>query len=276
MQKAGRMEGYSLHLQTRADLLPGTVKHYLKVARVWLAYCQAHDLDYLACTTMDMLAWLRGSDLKTSTVRAYTIGAKQFYRYLAADGRAEDITLPIKTPKRRKQDIDPFPEDEAAAIMDACETPLDSAMVLLLYGSGLRRAELLGVQRKDFDFRAGALHVMGKGQKPRTVPVDPATVAMVRLALGERARLIPYGYDWLDRRFRYLCAKAKVEGKRNLHRMRHTFGTTYCEAGGNAEDLQMILGHTSLEQTLHYSQKGREQRAIKAGLKLNLTARLLR
>jgi site-specific recombinase XerD len=142
-------------------------------------------------------------------------------------------------------------------------------MLELLYTSGIRAAELLGLNVSDVDLRQGTALVMGKGRKQRVVPIGKTArrflegyLAAVRphlarnpaeraLFLDERGRRYPYHRL---RRFMRVCAdRARLEGQVTPHTFRRSCTTEMLRAGAGMYHLKELLGHESLDTLQHYA-----------------------
>ena len=171
--------------------------------------------------------------------------------------------------------------DETEALIANVDTssPLglrDRAMIELLYGSGLRVSELVGLSLSAFDARAGLLRVSGKGNKERVVPVGESALAALKTYLEEgRPRLLSGQPDrhralFLSRRrtpmtrqnfflmLRKLARKAGIDSERvSPHVLRHAFATDLLEGGADLRSIQAMLGHSDLSTTQVYTHVGR-------------------
>jgi integrase/recombinase XerD len=171
--------------------------------------------------------------------------------------------------------------DETEALLAAVDTstPLglrDRAMIELLYGSGLRVSELVGLPLSGFDIRAGLLRVVGKGNKERVVPVGESASAAIQAYLREgRPRLLGDHPDrdraiFLSRRrssmtrqnfFLMLRKLARVAGipqeRVSPHVLRHAFATDLLEGGADLRSIQAMLGHSDLSTTQIYTHVSR-------------------
>jgi integrase/recombinase XerD len=206
---------------------------------------------------------------------------RHFYRLRAALGAiAEDPTLLLDAPKLPRPLPKALSEREVEALIRApdVETPLglrDRAMFELIYATGLRVSELVGLSTDQINLRQGVLRVTGKGGKERLVP------------LGEEAQ------DWLERYYaqsrplllrgvavdavfvtarragmtrqmfwtmvKNHALKAGIDGKRiSPHVLRHCFATHLLNHGADLRALQMLLGHSSLSTTQIYTLVARE------------------
>ena len=150
----------------------------------------------------------------------------------------------------------------------------DRAMLELLYASGLRVSELVGLPRDAIDLDSGMLRVTGKGGKERLVPFGPSAarwiaryVAEARPALDIRRSpalfLTSRGTPMTRQRFWQLIEgygrKAGVRGHLTPHGVRHSFATHLLEHGADLRALQMMLGHADISTTQIYTQVSRSR-----------------
>jgi site-specific recombinase XerD len=153
----------------------------------------------------------------------------------------------------------------------------DTAVVELLYGSGLRVAELCGLRLGDLDLRRRRLMAWGKGSKQRQVPMSAPSVDAVRAWLaGGRSVLAhddsPADALFLNQRGRRLGPRdvRRVLDRRALaptspHALRHTFATHLLDGGADVRAVQELLGHADLATTQHYTHVSKERlRAVYA------------
>lgn len=143
----------------------------------------------------------------------------------------------------------------------------DTAIIALLYGSGLRVSELLSLKLSDIDFMRGFLTTLGKGQKERVVPLNERALSLIVNYLTEaRPSLlnentsnflfIRKGGESLSRQSIWKIIKkyAGLVGIKDLspHKLRHSFATHLLEGGINLRALQLLLGHADLSTTEIY------------------------
>lgn len=193
-------------------------------------------------------------------------------RYLRREGRIEhDPAAGLRLPRadRRLPDgLDPEPLqhllDQPAA--DALEAR-DLAMLELLYGSGLRLAEVCGLGLTDVDLAEGEARVLGKGGKIRIVPVGAAALAALRRWLGPRAALAPAGENALfvsrrgtpiaprtvQARLTRLARKHGLAGRVHPHMLRHACASHFLQNSGDLRAVQELLGHSNLATTQVYT-----------------------
>lgn len=223
------------------------------------------------------LTHLASGDRARSTIISYRTSLRVFCRWLTATGRV--LTDPT-------EDLDPVPHDEAEelppdplsvaeinALIAAIPTDTvaglrNRAHVELLYGCGLRLAESLNLDLDHIDLDHGAVSVIGKGDKPRTVPLHPGVVVALRdyLALrrtllrgpdlgcvfighdGERLRATAFR-QWLKTHSRKILG---AERRMFPHLLRHTFAVHMLLGGADIRYVQEMLGHASLDMTRLY------------------------
>lgn len=160
-------------------------------------------------------------------------------------------------------------QDEVARLIDAALTPLHRAVLITLYATGLRRAELTRLKVHDIDTERMVIHVLGgKGRKDRDVMLSPKLLDELRqywrgLKYKPRTWLFPGGrwhsrteQPMSDKVVWFACEQAaKRAGIQKLvhpHTLRHSFATHLLEAGVDLRTIQLLLGHSDLKATTVY------------------------
>jgi site-specific recombinase XerD len=160
-------------------------------------------------------------------------------------------------------------QEEVARLIDAALTPLHKVVLMTLYATGLRRAELTQLQVSDIDTQRMAIHVRGgKGRKDRDVMLSPVLLDALRqywrtLQRKPRRWLFPGG-RWhsdverpmTDKVVWYACQQAArragIDKRVHPHTLRHSFATHLLEAGVDLRTIQLLLGHGDLKATTIY------------------------
>lgn len=230
-------------------------------------------------TTSDFRAWLARRSAeglqRSSTARALSV-VRSFFAFLDREGLASNATLRlIRTPKQPKSVPKALAVDEAGELVEAVDGEAaepwilqrDSAVLLLLYGAGLRIGEALSLTRREAPTPAqDSLTVVGKGRKTRIVPLLP----VIGEAVAAYLALCPYdpgpdGPLFLGRRGGPLKARliqlrlADLRRRLGLpetatpHALRHSFATHLLAGGGDLRAIQELLGHASLSTTQRYT-----------------------
>jgi site-specific recombinase XerD len=160
-------------------------------------------------------------------------------------------------------------QDEVARLIDAALTPLHRVILMLLYATGLRRAELTRLKVTDIDSERMVIHVLGgKGRKDRDVMLSPKLLDELRqywrgLKHKPRTWLFPGGrwhgrtaQPMSDKVVWYACheaaRRAGIDKRVHPHTLRHSFATHLLEAGVDLRTIQLLLGHSDLKATTVY------------------------
>ena len=274
---------YERHLTAERDLTAHTVRAYvadvgglLEHARR-LGHQDVSDLDLR--TLRSWLAHQQTLGKSRTTLARRATAARVFTGWLARTGRAAtDAGASLASPKARRSLPPVLRSDEARDLIraaaeladDGSPTGLrDVAMLELLYATGIRVGELVGLDVDDVDRERLVVRVLGKGRKERSVPYGlPAAQALERwLALG-RPKLLVEGAGgalFLGARGRRIDQRAvrtlvhrriaQVPGAPNIgpHGLRHTAATHLLEGGADLRSVQELLGHASLATTQLYT-----------------------
>ncbi len=222
-------------------------------------------------TVRSWLAHLSRRKLKRTSIARYLSTLRSFFKYLMREGIVEaNPARTVATPKREKHLPSVLQPSEVALLMEQpdLDTPLglrDRAFLELMYGSGLRISEVVGVEIDDLELRARLVKVRGKGAKERIVPFGSKAEEALRAWLAvreaedeEHAVFV----NWRGRRIttrsvarhfdRYVRAAALRAGV-SPHTMRHSFATHLLNAGADLRAIQELLGHASLSTTQKYT-----------------------
>ena len=185
-----------------------------------------------------------------------------FFTWLSAEELIErnpcTNLAPLRTPKEIRH---PFSAEELVRINDAAETPRDRALIAFLAATGCRVSEVCSVDRRDIDFSAMQLQVVGKGNKERTVYIDAACALRLRAYLDTRTdsepalfinrfgeRIQPGGVRLV---MREIGKRAGVENV-HPHRFRRTLATALIDRGMSIQEVAAILGHSKIDTTMTY------------------------
>ncbi len=269
-------------LETERRASRHTAAAYLRDLKLFLDFLAEHRgglaglADFEELSHGDFRAYLArramAGSARTSTARALSV-LRGFFRFLERTGRAGNAAIgAVRTPRLPHSVPRPLAEEEAMAVIEYAvrshETPWiarrDHALMLLLYGCGLRIDEAL---RLDLDEAptGQTLRVRGKGGKERMVPVLPVVAEAIEAYIRACPLLLPGGPLFVgarggrlnagvfQRQMRVLRARLGLPETATPHALRHSFATHLLQAGGDLRTIQELLGHASLSTTQRYT-----------------------
>jgi integrase/recombinase XerD len=205
--------------------------------------------------------------LRPTSVRRKAAAIRAFYRFCFGDELIDvDVAALIDLPRQTRRLPDTLDSDAVVRLLDATgQDPVtgarDRALLELLYSSGLRVSEALGLDVGDLSFAGAYVRVIGKGDKERLVPVGDVALEALGRYLGDRDR----GPLFLSRRGRRLdrmaawrilraaAVAAGLGGRVTPHTLRHSFATHLLEGGADLRVVQELLGHASITTTQLYT-----------------------
>lgn len=197
-------------------------------------------------------AWLDVGRSEGKAPRTLSRRAASIRAYAAWAGVAvlKDYRLP-SVPQGRPHPL-PGGLSDAAAMIDACDTSDDIAMVALCSYAGLRISEARSMSRATIS--DGALVVLGKNYKIRRVPISSALIPVLEiLDRGPAEPFVRMADSTARRRWREIAAKAQLPGRTSTHDGRATLATELLDRTGNLRLVQEILGHASVATTQIYT-----------------------
>ncbi|WP_019627192.1 site-specific tyrosine recombinase XerD [Thioalkalivibrio sp. ALJT] len=205
---------------------------------------------------------------------------RRFYRYLVHQGeREDDPSAGIESPRAGRPLPDSLSEAQVEALLRAPDLAdavglRDRAMLELMYATGLRVSELVGLEQSEMNTRQGVVRITGKGDKERLVPLgEEAAHWLARYQREARPELMdghpPCEAVFVTRRgggltrqaFWYRikthARRAGIESPLSPHTLRHAFATHLLDHGADLRVVQMLLGHSSLSTTQIYTHVAR-------------------
>jgi integrase/recombinase XerC len=280
--QAARQE-WLASLANERRLSSETVEAYERDTRQFLQFLTGHigappaisDIaDLRPADLRAFLAHRRAGGAGARTLGRGLAGVRSFLRFLERRGQANAAgALALRAPKQPKSLPKPLTAGDARRVASAGEqlaeepwiAARNAAVFTLLYGSGLRISEALGIVAGDLP-GGGTLRVMGKGGKTRLVPVLP----VAQRAVEEYGRLCPYHLEpgtplfrgarggpldpaIIQREMRKLRSVLNLPDAATPHALRHSFATHLLGRGGDLRTIQELLGHASLSTTQIYT-----------------------
>ncbi len=210
-----------------------------------------------------------------ATIGRKLAAVRGLFRFLKRRGLVEANPFQgVRGPKQPRRLPDFLPVDEAFVLLDARhpEDPIgvrDRAILEMLYGGGLRVAELVGLEVSHVDMAAREVRVLGKGRKERIVPLGSKAIAALEAYLAVRPSLCRGPGDpralLLNRLGGRLSARsvgrlleravlrAGLSRRVHPHTLRHSYATHMLDGGADLRDIQELLGHARLSTTQRYT-----------------------
>ena len=271
------------HLRVERGLAENTIQSYSRDLTRFLKFLEARKLSPLTLSRDDLMDYMAGLDGELShRSSARNLSAlKMFFRFLVSEGKIkqsparllETPKLPLKLPNvLSRSEVEVLLSQPKA--VDALGQR-DKAMLELLYATGLRVSELVGLKISQANLEAGFVRTMGKGSKERMVPMGGQAVEALRTYLFDRrASLLKKGpspYLFLNARGGALTRQGfwKIIKKYGLqagikkvitpHLLRHSFASHLLECGADLRAVQVMLGHADISTTQIYTHVTRER-----------------
>ncbi|HEV7763396.1 MAG TPA: tyrosine recombinase XerC [Thermoanaerobaculia bacterium] len=225
-------------------------------------------------TVRSYLAHLSRRKLARASVARHLSALRSFFKFLVREGAVEaNPARTVATPKREKHLPTVMQPSDVALLIeqpDRNETLglRDAAYLELLYASGLRISELVGIDIDDLELRARLVKVHGKGSKERIVPFGTKAEEALRAWMAVRDELVTDVEEQavfvnyrgkrittrsVRRLFDTYLKQAALRAGISPHTMRHSFATHLLNAGADLRGIQELLGHASLSTTQKYT-----------------------
>ena len=228
---------------------------------------------------VDFLASLYRQKLDSRSVARHLVTLRNFFRFGVAEGAVPaDPTLTLESPKIRQSLPGYLRLEEVDRLLEQPDlrTPFgvrDKAMLEVLYSTGLRVSELVGLRVGDLEMKMGCLRCTGKGNKERLVPVGRKAIEAVQNYLSEARPLLlrkrrpgpTTPYLFINRLGGKLSRvgvwkilsdygrRAGLRGRLTPHKLRHSFATHLLEGGADLRSVQLMLGHADISTTQIYT-----------------------
>lgn len=270
-----QIDGYLSHLRVERSLAKNTLEAYSRDLSDFAGWMiDAKVADATAIASHHVSAWVRNlaqAGLKPKSQARMLVAVRGFFRHLVRTRiLGEDPAALVDLPKQERTLPDPVTLDEVMALLRAASNPRDRALVVLLYGAGLRVSEVVGLELGSIYLDAGLIRVLGKGNKERVVPIGQEVIDAVRRYIEEDRpkrlggktsdHLFPGrgGRGKLTRQaafalLRRLQVAAGLSRDISPHKLRHAFATHLVRGGADLRSVQAMLGHADLRTTEVYT-----------------------
>jgi integrase/recombinase XerD len=273
---------YCTFLRVEKGLRPASVEAYKRDLEQFAEHVEGRNGLLVGASQADVSGFmegLRGHGVDSRSIARKLSALRGFYRWLLLDKRVKhDPTVNVESPESWKVLPKSLAEDEvsemlertgvAAVAADADGIALrDHAILELLYGGGLRVAEICGLREEDVHLDTARVQVRGKGDKERIVPLGRSAVeslerymkigrpGMVKAGARSGALFLSVRGKGLTRQWVWEMVKgaAPVGAKASPHKLRHSCATHMVEHGADLRSVQVLLGHADIATTQVYT-----------------------
>ena len=276
------LESWLEHLAAERGLARNSVAAYRRDLEALLRQCEGRGL--VAAGQVDLLLALRRmrtAGRSPRSVARWLVAVRGFFGWLAQEGTIDENPAarlePPKVWKTLPKVLDGSDVLRLLAAPDRDEPrgARDAAMLEVLYATGLRASELVGLRLRDLRLDAGYLSCVGKGSKERVVPLGAEAIAALTAYLasgretllgGKRSDSVFVGRAGAPLTRQGFWKLIKAHGRRaglraslSPHVVRHSFATHLLENGADLRVVQMLLGHADISTTQIYTHVNRER-----------------
>lgn len=224
--------------------------------------------------------YLNDKSFSTASIERKMACLKSFFHYVMGEGLVkEDPTVDFSLPKKAKRLPKALSMSEVVRLIMSArgKEPIllrDSALLELLYATGMRASEIIGLNISDINLSVSFVRCFGKGSKERVVPMGRAALNAIKEYLekgrpefpqkDKEALFIDKNGERLSRQGLWLMVKKyvkKIGGKEKTspHTLRHSFATHLLEKGADLRSVQEMLGHSDISTTQIYTSVSRER-----------------
>ncbi|MEW9500275.1 site-specific tyrosine recombinase XerD [Jeotgalibacillus marinus] len=260
-------------------LSSNTVQSYERDLKAYLVYVEKVERVEAICEVkrvhiLQFFAHLKAQGKSAKTIARHTSSIRSFHHFLMRERRCEqDPTEHLETPKSEKILPKVLSVEEVEQLLGAADLSKpsgyrDGAMLELMYATGMRVSELIGLNTDDANLEMGFIRCIGKGNKERIIPIGKVASEVLDIYIRQtRNQLRPKTTNALflnqqgNRLTRQgfwkilkgLAKKAKIEKELTPHTLRHSFATHLVENGADLRAVQEMLGHADISSTQIYT-----------------------
>lgn len=278
MSLSEKINDFLDHLQHEKNASPHTIASYRRDLLQFHTYLEKNHVAFADVTNLiirGFLAVLFEKRIKKSTISRKLAAIRSFYQFgMMRRWVVDNPAKVVSTPKQEKSVPSFLSEEEMSSFLDLPKSkkPLDlrdKAMLELLYATGLRVSELVGLNLEDINFDERIIRVRGKGKKERMVPFGRMAEASLlsyiqsrilihKGRVDEKALFLNYRGERLtsrsvERVVNTFIRRSATKRKISPHSLRHSFASHLLSRGADLRVIQELLGHKSLATTQKYT-----------------------
>lgn len=270
------LERFLEHLWSEYGLSPLSVSAYHSDLKILCVYLTTLNASLLSANSIQLMQFMgQPKKLSSKTLSRRLASIKRYYRYLFRETLISiDPSTELVAPRIGRSLPKSVSEADVEALLLAPNTEerlglRDRTMLEVLYASGLRVSELVGLESTQVNLRQGVVRVVGKGNKERLVPLGENAIYWLTKYLNEgRIALVgdhmtralfpsshgkPMTRQTFWHRVKKYAVTAHIDGQISPHTLRHAFATHLLNHGADLRVVQMLLGHSNISTTQIYT-----------------------
>ena len=277
------LDQFMNQLKVERGLSANTIVAYNHDLLVFLDFLNQRGVTPLQITQDDLVSFVaeKRPQLSARSLARCLVSIRTFYRFCVTEGKIESNPARLLgIPKLYQHLPNILNRDEVEALLSQPDPQTDlgsrdKAMLELLYATGLRVTELIGLKMNSINLEAGFVRTVGKGSKERIIPMGTKALDALKEYLQDsRPSFLKKGkfsYLFLNRRgepltrqgfwkiLKQYALKAGINRKVTPHTLRHSFATHLLEGGADLRSVQTMLGHADISTTQIYTHVARER-----------------
>ena len=241
-------------------------------------YDEANPLKTIPSALRSWVVSLLDEGVTARSVNRKISTLKSYYKFHKRQGDIESLpTAQLQSPKQKKQLPAFLKESEMDRLLDQFNFEegfpglRDRILIELLYSSGMRLSELIGLRLNDVDLSAQNVKVLGKRNKERIIPLHQGIIDLLNTYMDQRAAVAQGNQlivtdkgkkiypKFVYRKVNYYLSQVTSLGKKSPHVLRHTFATHMLNNGADLNTIKEILGHANLSATQVYTHNSIEK-----------------
>ncbi len=273
---AEELAAFLTYMRSEKQFSPLTQENYRRDLEKFCRFCAKYSLHDLSTIHPQHIrqgvAALHRSGIGGKSLQRWLSSLRSFFRFAIKRGwmknnPADGIQAP-KSPKKLPKTMD---ADQTAQFVEVAGDSFialrDRALLELIYSSGLRLAEVTGLNLSDIDLKEGMVNVIGKGSKQRLLPMGRYAIAALQQWLPQRAGYAPadqkalfitqrgtrISHRAVQLRMQQLSAQQGMDNPVHPHMLRHSFASHVLESSGDLRLVQELLGHANISTTQIYT-----------------------
>lgn len=280
------LDSFLTYLTVNKGLSRNTLESYSRDVSTFINFLDSNEVlkpqDVVENHVADFLTFLQKRKLSIKTINRHIVSTRQFFKYLVSNEIiTNDPFANVSTPKLNKSIPDVLSIEQVEKLLSMPEIKntdnslRDSAMLEVLYSTGVRVSELIAIELNRLNMDHGYVIVLGKGNKERIIPLGKVSLEKLRNYLMEsRSKLLGNKiskYLFITRRgtrmtrqgfwkiIKSYSAMAGINKKITPHMLRHSFATHLLERGADLRVIQVMLGHSDISTTQIYTHVQKEK-----------------